>query len=42
MIDCSAFAEAVMLVFTDGNSNEDVDYGGRFCCAVVLHQVEDI
>ena len=41
MIDCRVFAGAVVLVFTDGNSSEDVDYGGQFCCAAVLRQVED-
>ena len=25
-----------VLVYTDGNSSEDMDYGGRFCCAKVL------
>jgi hypothetical protein len=29
-----------VLVFTDGNSSEDVDYGGRFCCATKLQQVK--
>ena len=39
VIDCSASVGVAVLVFMDGNSSEDVDYGGRICCAIVL-QVE--
>ena len=40
MIDYSIFVGAVVLVFTDGHSSEDVDYGGQLCCVIVLQQVE--
>ena len=40
MIDCSAYVGAVVLVFTDDYSSEDVDYGGQLCCVIVLQQVE--
>jgi hypothetical protein len=38
--DCSTSVGVAVLVFTDGNSSEDVDYGEPFCCVVVLQQVE--
>jgi hypothetical protein len=28
VIDCSTFVGIVVLVFTDGNSSEDMEYGG--------------
>ena len=40
VIDCSASVGAVVLTFTADNSSEDVDYGGRLCCAAILQQVE--
>ena len=34
------FCWVTVLVFTNGNSNENVDYGGRLCCTTILQQVE--
>ena len=39
MIDCSVSIGAAVLVFTDSNSSENVDYEGRFCCVAALQQV---
>ena len=36
VIDCSAFAAMVVLVFMDGNSSEDVYYGRRFRSTAIL------
>jgi hypothetical protein len=42
VIDCFVCVGAAVLVFRDGNSNEKVDYGGRFYCAAILQHVEGV